>query len=278
MVITILSLLLTQTDKILLSRLLPLEEFAHYNMAWVVATGLCIMLAGPISSALYPRFTELTTRGDVLALRAVYHQGAQLVTVLMGAAVAVLILFGERVLRLWSADPLLAHQVAPLVEVLALGSLLNGLMNVPYQFQLANGWTTLTIKVNSIAVAVLVPALLWAVPKYGAIGAAWVWVTLNSGYIVFDIYFFHRRLLPTEKWRWYWQDVFLPLVAATTAAGLCRWAIPENLGRFGEFGVLFISTVCVLMAATLAAPLVRHQLARYVPDRFKLIITGYSVE
>lgn len=270
MAITLLALLLTQVDKILLSRLLTLEAFAYYALAGVVANAL-YMLTGPISTAFYPRFTELATRGNELALRAVYHQGAQLVTVLMGAAAVVLMMFGDRVLLLWTANPALAHQVAPLLAGLALGNLFNGLMWIPYQMQLAHGWTTLTIKVNIVAVTVLVPTILWVVPKYGAIGAAWVWVTLNAGYLMFDIYFMHRRLLPTEKWRWYRQDVAIPLAAATATAGLCRWAMPDDLGRLGELGVLLMSSGCVLITAALVAPMIRYQLARHVLGRIKSI-------
>jgi O-antigen/teichoic acid export membrane protein len=269
--ITFLALLLTQTDKILLSRLLPLAEFAHYALAGVVANALYV-LVGPISAAFYPRFTELATCGNELALRAVYHQGAQLVTVLMGSAAVVLMLFGDRVLLLWTADPALTRQVAPLMAVMAMGTLCNGLMWMPYQMQLAHGWTSLAINTNIIAVSILVPAILWVVPHYGAIGAAWIWVTLNASYLVFSIYFFHRRLLPTEKWRWYRQDVFIPLVTAAAAAALCLWAMPEHLGRLGELGVILISSGSVLAATALVAPLVRRQLAMYVPGRIKLII------
>jgi O-antigen/teichoic acid export membrane protein len=268
--ITLLVLLLTQVDKLLLSRLLTLEGFAHYALAGVVASAL-YTLTGPITSAFYPRFTELAMRGDANALRAVYHQGAQLVTVLMGAAAVVLMIFGDRVLLLWTSDPVLAQQVAPLMIVLALGSLLNGLMWIPYQLQLAHGWTALTIKVNSIAVSIMIPAILWVVPAHGAIGAAWVWVTLNAGYVVFAIYFMHRRLLPTEKWRWYRQDVAIPLATATATALVCRWAMPEDLGRLEAFVALVLSSCCVLITAALAAPMVRHQLARHVPSRIKEI-------
>lgn len=277
MAITLSTLLLTQTDKILLSRLLTLENFAHYTLAGVVANAL-YMLVAPIGSAFYPRFTELATRGDDLALRKVYHQGAQMVTVLMGSAAVVLMLFGGKVLRLWTADPALAQQVSPLLAVLALGTLCNGLMWIPYQMQLAHGWTSLTIKINSIAVATLVPCILWAVAKYGAIGAAWVWVALNTGYLVFGIYFFHKNLLSTEKWHWYGQDVASPLLAATATAGLCRWVMPDNLGKFGEFTVLLMSSGCVLISASLGAPLIRHQLIRFVSSRLKLVTYGYKVE
>lgn len=268
--ITLLALLLTQVDKLLLSRLLSLEAFAYYALAGLGA-GVLYRLTEPITTAFYPRFTELAVRGDENALSAVYHQSAQLVTVLMGAAAVVLMIFGDRVLLLWTADPALAKKVAPLMTVLALGTLFNGLMWTPYQLQLAHGWTALTIKVNSVAVSILIPAILWVVPAYGAIGAAWIWVTLNAGYILFAIYFMHRRLLHKEKWRWYRQDVVIPLTAATGAAWLCRWAMPEHLGRLGEFGVLLLSSGSVLIASALTAPMVRHQLARNVPARIREI-------
>ena len=268
MAITFLALLLTQIDKILLSRLLTLESFGYYVLAGVVANGL-YMLTGPITTAFYPRFTELATNGDEVALRALYHEGAQLVTVLMGAAAMVLMVFGDRVLRLWTGDPALAQQVAPLMAVLALGTLFNGLMWIPYQMQLAHGWTSLTIKVNIVAVSLLVPAILWVVPAYGAIGAAWVWVTLNAGYLIFAIPLMHRRLLPADKWRWYRQDVAVPLAAATATTFLCRWVMPHDLGKLGEFSVLLTTSSCVLIAAALAAPRVRNQLALHLPGRIR---------
>lgn len=268
--ITFLALLLTQVDKILLSRLLPLESFAYYALAATV-TGALYMLASPVCTAFYPRFTELVTRGDERALRAAYHQGAQLVTVFMGTAAIVLIVFGNRLLLLWTADAVLAEKVAPLLLVLSLGTLLNGLMWIPYQMQLANGWTKLAIKINIVAVAVLIPTILWIVPTYGAIGAAWVWVALNAGYVVFAVYFMHRRLMQTEKWRWYRQDVAIPLAAATGAATLCSWLVPAGMGKLGEFTAVLISAICVLLAAALAAPMVRHQLAKHVPGRIKAL-------
>ena len=268
MAITFLALLLTQVDKILLSRLLTLETFAYYALAGVVANGL-YMLTGPITTALYPRFTELATNGDEVALCALYHEGAQLVTVLMGSAAMVLMVFGDRALRLWTGNPALAQKVAPLMAVLALGTLFNGLMWIPYQMQLAHGWTSLTIKVNIVAVSLVVPAIILVVPAYGAIGAARIWAMLNAGYLMFAIPLMHRRLLRAEKWRWYRQDVALPLAAAAAIAFRCRWVIPHDLGKLGEFSVLLVTASCVLIAAALAAPRVRNQLALHLPSRIR---------
>ena len=269
MAIVFLSLLLTQVDKILLSRLLTLESFAYYALAGSVASRLYV-LTGPITAAFYPRFTELATNGDGVALRAVYHQGAQLVTVLMGSAAIVLMVFGGRVLRLWTGNPALTQHVAPLMAVLALGALFNGLMWIPYQMQLAHGWTSLTIKVNVVAVSLLVPAILLFVPAYGAIAGAWGSVTVNAGYLMFAVPLMHRRLLRAEKWRWYREDVAVPLAAAAATAFLCRWVMPHGLGKFGEFSVLLMTSTCVLSAAALAAPRVRNQLALHLPGMIRV--------
>ncbi|MCK4823773.1 oligosaccharide flippase family protein, partial [bacterium] len=61
--ISVVSLILTQTDKIILSRMLTLEMFGYYTLATVVAQGLYVFY-GPIYSALFPRFCQLISMSD----------------------------------------------------------------------------------------------------------------------------------------------------------------------------------------------------------------------
>jgi O-antigen/teichoic acid export membrane protein len=262
--ISVLAILLTQVDKILMTKLLPLQVFAYYALAAVVANGL-FMVTAPISAAFYPRFTELATLKDEATLRVLYHKGSQMVAVLTGSAAVILILFANRIVLLWTRNPALTEHVAPLVAVLAFGTMLNALMAMPYQLQLAYGWTTLAIRVNITAVCVLVPIILWAVPAYGAIGAAWAWVLLNLGYVLVTISFMHRRLLREEKWRWYRQDVALPIMAGALVGLMFRFVLPSDLGKAGTLTGLLIASAAVLITATLTAPALRHQLAHFLP-------------
>jgi O-antigen/teichoic acid export membrane protein len=230
--ITFLALLLTQVDKILLSRLLTLEAFGYYALAGTVANAL-YMLPGPVTAAFYPRFTELVACADVANLITAYHKAAQFITVIMGTASIVLIVFGDVVISLWTANPALARQVAPLVAVLSLGTLFNGLIWIPYQTQLAYGWTSLTVKVNICAVAVIVPTILWVTPKYGAIGAAWVWD---------DSYLLHASpLVAYRKMALVLADVAIPLIAGAVVAVLLRWLTPDFTGALTQLIVLLIS-------------------------------------
>jgi O-antigen/teichoic acid export membrane protein len=274
MTITLLSLLLTQSDKILLSRLLPLKVFAIYAVAGVLSSAL-YMLSTPIGAAFYPSFTQLITLRDLAALRLAYHRAAQLSAVVMGSAAIVLIVFADTVLSAWTGNRTLTQDAAPILRVLACGTLLSGFMAIPYQMQLAYGWTKLTIKMNTVAVALLVPTLFLVVPRYGGVGAAWVWVALNAGYLLFGIYFMHLRMLPSEKWRWYGQDVLVPASAALAVALACRFCMPNPESRMLEILVLVFTSACVVIAAALVSPLIRaplgaHTLAAVKHVRFRL--------
>lgn len=260
--ITFLVLLLTQVDKIILSRLLTLEAFGYYALAAAVA-GVIRRVIGPFLQAVYPRLVELVTREDEAGLVFVYHQGSQLVTVLAAPAGILLSVFSGGVLFMWSGDVSLAQNTAPILSVLALGTLLNGLMWMPYHLQLAYGWTRLSLTANTLAVAVLVPAILWVAPRYGAVGAAWMWVLLNAGYALIGIHFMHRRLIPGEKWRWYFADVLLPAGGALTVILLAQTFQPTAYqDRSQWFLFLLVSGGLALATATALASHARAQVLK----------------
>lgn len=259
--ITFLGLLLTQVDKILLSRLLPLELFGYYTLAATVAGALYLIIA-PIAQALYPHMVELSIGQEEARLVALYHQGAQLVTVLTAPAALLLVFFAGGVIFAWSGDARLAENTAPILSVLALGTFLNGLMWMPYQFRLAHGWTSLTLKVNTVAVLIIIPAILWLVPRYGSVGAAWIWVVLNCGYVLISIQLMHRRLIPDEKWRWYFADVLLPVCGAGGVILLSEVLQPAGYqGRIAWLTFLLISGALALATSALLAERIRARCA-----------------
>jgi O-antigen/teichoic acid export membrane protein len=265
LVIATLSLLLTQVDKALLSRMLTLDSFGYYTLASSVAGSLAI-LVGPITSAYYPRFNQLIVLGDTAGIHSAYHQSAQLVTVIAGSATAVLFFFSEQILLLWTGNPELSHRVAPIMAVLALGTFLNCLMWVPYQMQLAYGWMSLTIIFASIAVAILVPAIFLMVPIFGPIAAAWIWVILNGSHCLIEVHFMYRRILKTEKWAWYWGDVMLPLGAAVSVVMISKHAFPNSIQINSALGVSALACIVVLTltSATLCASTLRARVFSFI--------------
>ena len=56
-----LSLLLTQLDKVMLSKLVSLEQYGYYALAAAVAN-LLYMVITPVSQAYYPHFSSLVVQ------------------------------------------------------------------------------------------------------------------------------------------------------------------------------------------------------------------------
>ena len=262
--ISVLALLLTQVDKLLLSRLLPLDGFGVYMLAAAVA-GVLSVLIGPVSSAVYPRLVQLVAEGETQALAKTYHDSAQMVAVFTAPVLMLLIFQSTGIVYAWSGDAGLAARVAPVLAPLALGTFLNGLMNMPYHLQLAYGWTSLTLKTNLVAVALLVPAILLLVPLYGGVAAAWIWVALNAGYVTIAAQLMHRRLLQTEKRRWYLEAVLLPTLAAAAAATVCLPLQPAgDAARWVWGAFLLLMGGATLLAAMVGSSAIRARAAAHI--------------
>jgi len=254
--IGVLATVLTQLDKIILSKMLTLEMFGYYSLAWVVAMSI-IYLISPVFTAIYPRFTQLISLGDKDELKHLYHKSCQLMSVLILPVTAVVAMFSNEVLIIWTQNPLTAEEAHILVSILICGTALNGLMNIPYALQLAYGWTKLALYGNLIAVIIMVPLIVYLTSQYGAVGGASVWVILNAGYFLIIIPFMHRRLLISEKWRWYWQDVGLPLVASLIIAGLGRLFLGGQMSQVETAFYLIIVSISTLMITAMVTPVTR---------------------
>ncbi len=262
--ISALGVVLTQLDKLILVKLLPLAEFGYYSLAWTVATGLYFLI-GPLFSALFPRFTQLVAQDDEPGLRRLYHEGCQWMSVILLPVAVVIALFSTELMQLWTGDASLARHSHVLLSLLIAGTALNGLMSLPSALQLAYGWTSLGIATNLVAVAALVPLMFVLTSRFGAAGGAAAWLLLNGAYVLLALPLMHRRILRGEQWRWYGIDVGLPLAAALAAAGSSKWLFDhldaQDLPRLGVLACLAAAGLLTAGAAALAAPLVRARLS-----------------
>jgi len=151
----------------------------------------------------------------------------------------------------------MAEKTYLLVSILICGTAFNGLMCSPYALQLAYGWTCLAFSKSVIAVVIIVPLIIYMTIHFGAIGAAIVWFVLNIADIIFVIPIMHHRLLPNEKWRWYWQDVCLPLMACILTAGLGRIFISRQVSSFMIVSYLIIISILTLGITAISTTVTR---------------------
>ena len=255
--ISVMSVILTQMDKIILSKVLPLEAFGYYSLASRVAAALYYFI-GPVTTAYFPRFSQLTGSEQREELARAYHKGCQVMSVAVLPATAVLVMYPAELLQLWTRNPVLVANCSAILAVLALGNALNGMMGLPASLQFAHGWTRLVLVFNTIAVLLLAPLTYVMAMDYGGLGAAGVWLVLNVGYVALMLRLMHRRLLPGHLGAWLARDFGAPFAAAFAAAGLCKLLIPAGGPVTSLIGIAAAMGSAVLAAGWAASELRPH--------------------
>lgn len=267
--ITFLAILLTQVDKIILSRMLTLSDYAVYALAASVSVAV-YNLATPITTAFYPRMAQMLAEGDTNGASIVFHIGAKALSVIGGSAALTIAVLAEPILRVWTGEVTLAEKAAPILSFLMLGSLLNMLMQMPYHAQLALGRTYVLIISNIVAVIVIVPMLIIMATTFGAIGAAAVWPILNLGYLFIAAPVIFRDSMPGEYTRWLKDELLWPLSGTCVLLLLSLWMFPDNASRLVQAALLAAISVGTLLISGLQAgygPLIRSSVRRIMHHR-----------
>ena len=78
----ILAIVLTQIDKIILIKLLPLNEFGYYVFASSITLAI-LVISTTFYSSLFPRFSQLVKNNDVVKLIDLYHGSSQVLAVII---------------------------------------------------------------------------------------------------------------------------------------------------------------------------------------------------
>lgn len=260
-------LILTGVDRILLSTLLPLAEYGRYTLAIVVASVVAIF-SGPIITTIYPRLCELVEKKDEKKLAVLFHSSAQLVTVLIGSTAIMIAFFSEHLLLLWTRDAQLSSQTAGLLRLLVLVQLISSLMYVPHNLQLAYGWTSLELKIYSVAIVIVVPLTLWTAPRYGAIGCSWILLTLGLGQLIIGVQIMFKKILTHERKKWYLYDLMIPLVTATFVSGTAKAIFPSSSNYIVQGLTLGLTLICATFLSAMAGFYTRQQVMVII-KRFK---------
>ena len=256
----------TQTDKLILSKLLSLSDYAQFTLAVLLANGVTIV-SGPLSAALLPRLSRLDAQSASSEAITIYRQATQGMTLAAATLALVLTVAAEPILFAWTGDRALAEKAAPLLQLYALGNGILALSAFPYYLQFARGDVRLHLIGNVILLVVLVPSIVLATLRHGAIGAGWAWLGANMLYAILWVPLVHRRFAPGLHLSWLARDIGAILVPATVAALLLTTWIPWPVGRLETGAVVALVTLGVFAAAIPFASVARASYGKWRSSR-----------
>lgn len=206
-------MLSTQLDKLVLSKLISLQQFGYYSLAVLVASILSALLL-PVTTALYPRFAQIMEQGQDAALASLYHTGCQLVSLIMLPATLVIAFFSYDILLIWTGSESTASNAALFTSLLIVGNMIFSLAGMANHLLYAANRPGVSMRGYFLMAAFVVPGLFLTVPQFGAIAAALLWIAASCLYVVFVVTVMHRKLLRAHLGRWFLFDTLIPALAA----------------------------------------------------------------
>ncbi|MBI2743051.1 MAG: oligosaccharide flippase family protein [Chlamydiales bacterium] len=256
-IMTILEVLLMHLDKIMLSKILPLETFGYYSIAAALASGL-IVVVNPIFSTSFPLFSYVVAQKDEERVSQLYHKTTQIMAIFVLPLAMLLSFFSFEILLVWTGSHEIAKSARWPLTFLAIGSGINGILHMPYALQLAHGWIKIALYQNGFFFIVSCLLLPYMISRWGMAGASATWSLVNLSMVCMTSYFLHRRYLVTERARWLVQDILLPGAACFSVLLIGKWFFYSTEDRLLLLLNLILLTGITFIVAILSASFPRN--------------------
>lgn len=232
-------IMVTQTDKLLLSNILPLKEYGYFALTAVFANGI-LQISGPISQALLPRMTYLLSQGKKEEMIGLYHKATQIMAVIMLPLTGMVAVFSKSVLYAWTGDKTAAEWGGPILFWYVLGNGFLSMAAFQYYLQFAYGKLRLHVIINSVFTIIAIPVIVFSAYHGGAMWTAIAWFGMQLVSFMVCPAIIHAKFAPGEHKRWLFSDIgvvaFPTFVLLVIFHGLAEGLVSTN--RIHIFGYL----------------------------------------
>ncbi len=212
----VLWIVLTQVDKVLLSNLLPLDQYGYFSLVALIATGI-VMLSNPLVQTLLPRLTVLVAEGRRDDMHTLFLAANRLACTFLLPLAGVIALYAEPLIIAWTGDHTAARWSGPVLGWYALGSAIMAASAFQFYLQYAYGRMHLHLWYSVISTLISVPVMFVAIHYQGVYGAALAWFFLRATSFAIWPVIVHQHLAPGLHRQWL-SDILR--ISAMTAAGL----------------------------------------------------------
>ena len=236
----------TQTDKLILSGIIPLTEYGYFSLAVMVASGIMI-ISGPISSAIMPRMARLHSEEKKEEMLNVYLKATNLAAIIAGSASITISICSDLFLYAWTGNSILVSQASPILRLYAIGNGILVLTAFPYYLQYAVGNLKFHLYNNIVTAIILIPIIIYASINYGSIGAGWVWLSFHLTYFTFGVWYTHKKLAPDIHIKW------LVIIAKTIFPSIIAGYVTSNFFTIANYNtnpILEILTIATAVTMT----------------------------
>ncbi|RWX49419.1 Membrane protein involved in the export of O-antigen and teichoic acid [Candidatus Electrothrix marina] len=244
--------IVTQADKLILSKILTLTDYAYFTLA-VLASSCIMLLSGTTGTALMPRFSKLNFENRKNEITVLYRLATLFTGALSIPVTLALIFFTKPILFIWTGDVEIAINTEQLLSLYSIGNGLLVFNSFPYYLQYANGNLKFHFLGSILFALFFLPLLFLLSFKYGVIGAGWSWLTINLIFFIAWIPYIHSQLYPKLHLKWLFNDILPSLAYCLPVAFTLNYFIIWPSSRTQTFFILLTS--CIILLCSTMIPL-----------------------
>jgi O-antigen/teichoic acid export membrane protein len=260
---TVIWIIMTQTDKLILSKVLSLEEYGYFSLAVLLASSI-LLISGPISMTIMPRLASLQAEGRHHELIALYRSATQWVAVIVSSGAVTIALCSSSILLVWTGNPDLSHKASGTLALYTLGNSVLAMAAFPYYLQYARGDLRLQLVGSVVFVALLVPISVYATIHFGAEGAGYAWLGLNLVSLFAWTPIVHKKLANGLGMKWLWHDVLMIYAPVILCGFVLQSFIGVHGGRLDQMFLVLVLGLILFFVAVCSASTVRKTCMRAI--------------
>lgn len=252
-------IIVTQSDKILMSNFLTLKDFGYFTLAISISSTISL-ISSPVNATMAPRLTILLSNGNIEEFKLMYKKATQLVAVLAGSISIFLVFFSENIVYLWIGNKDLVDNVAPLVSLYAIGYGVAALGSLPYLVQYSHGNLKLHMLGTIFFLVIMVLSLYLLTSRYQALGAGYSWILTNLLYFLIWPFLIHRKFIPNFHSFWILNDIFKIITPPIIFAAIISQFMAFEGGKIIVFFQLAVIGVWILISSIFSSSFLRKHL------------------
>lgn len=197
MLMSILSSLNTQVDKLVTGNVLSIEYLGYYSLASSFSMAV-LFLSQPLGTAFYPELTRLISLRDNVASEKLFLLFTYLISLLSTGIGLLLLLYSDDLMMLWLHDCNIVSMIQLPACILIIGYVFMSFQFPPYYLAMANGYMKINVQTGIVFVIVSIPSIYVLGVKIGLIGVALPFTVINFFATLYLGYSIIHKFMPNR--------------------------------------------------------------------------------
>lgn len=180
---SIAALVLTNSEKGILSAIVSTAALAHYSVAFTLAN-MVLMIASSLTQSLFPAFSQLQSESNTERLNELYSRGIRISLILLFPSIFTFALLAKPFLTIWAGEDFGYASFKPFM-ILLVGVAFNLIAIYPNISLFAAGRTSILAKLYWFEVVPYLIIVWQLTTHFGAVGAAIAWsIRITADFII----------------------------------------------------------------------------------------------